>query len=187
MKLTKANVARLELPPGKTDVIYFDEEDPGFGLRIRAGGKRTWIAQYRIGAKQRRVTFGAVNNLEPEKARKAARDRLAQVTLGGDPQADKIAARAKAAVTLGSIVNKYLDFKQASVRESTYGETKRYLNGHWKALHGLPIHEVKRRDIAVRLNEISDENGTVAAARARVALSGLSVGQCERASPTRIQ
>ena len=108
MKLTKATIARLKLPEGKTDVIFFDDDDPGFGLRIRAGGKRTWIVQYRVGRQQRRVTLGAVNALDPEKARKAARDRLAQVTLGGDPQRDRMEARASAATTFGSVVNRYL-------------------------------------------------------------------------------
>ncbi len=60
--------------------------------------------QYRIGKMQRRITLGAVNALDPEMARKAARDRLAQVTLGGDPQRDRMDARASAAITLGSLV-----------------------------------------------------------------------------------
>jgi hypothetical protein len=47
--LTKATIDRLKLPPGKSEMIVFDEVLPGFGLRIRAGGKRTWIAQYRLG------------------------------------------------------------------------------------------------------------------------------------------
>ena len=58
VKLNKPTVERLKLPPGKSELIVFDEALPGFGLRIRAGGKRTWIAQYRAGAKQRRVTLG---------------------------------------------------------------------------------------------------------------------------------
>ncbi len=31
---------------GKSELIEFDEAMPGFGIRIRQGGKRTWIAQY---------------------------------------------------------------------------------------------------------------------------------------------
>jgi|ERR1700745_1195252 hypothetical protein len=54
MKLAQANVARLKLPEGKSDHLEFDDEIPGFGLRLRAGGKRTWLIQYRVGAKQRR-------------------------------------------------------------------------------------------------------------------------------------
>ena len=53
MRFTKATLARLALPPGKVDHIVFDSELKGFGLRLRAGGKRSWIVQYRVGAKQR--------------------------------------------------------------------------------------------------------------------------------------
>ena len=65
VRLTKANVDRLKLPQGKNETIAFDEALPGFGLRIRDGGKRTWIAQYRVGAKQRRVTLGTPRTLTP--------------------------------------------------------------------------------------------------------------------------
>jgi hypothetical protein len=64
MKLTQANIARLSLPLGKSDAIYFDDDMPGFGLRLRAGGKRTWIIQYRVGTKQRRRTLGLVERLD---------------------------------------------------------------------------------------------------------------------------
>ncbi len=65
MKLTKATVERLALPPGKNELLVFDEGLPGFGLRVRGGGKRTWIVQYRIGQKQRRVTLGNVETIAP--------------------------------------------------------------------------------------------------------------------------
>ena len=50
MKLDERAIARLPLPHGKTDVIYFDDDLAGFGLRLRASGRRlrrTWVAQYR--------------------------------------------------------------------------------------------------------------------------------------------
>jgi len=96
MRLTKPNVARLVLPSGKTELIVFDDSLKGFGLRIRAGGKRTWIAQYRIGAKQRRITLGTVEALDPERARQAAKDALARAQLGSDPQIEKAEAKARA-------------------------------------------------------------------------------------------
>ena len=40
------------LPQGKNEIIVFDEDMPGFGLRLRAGGSAVWVAQYRVGAKQ---------------------------------------------------------------------------------------------------------------------------------------
>ena len=49
MRLTQASVKALSLPSGLLDKLFFDDELPGFGFRIRDGGKRTWIAQYRLG------------------------------------------------------------------------------------------------------------------------------------------
>ena len=69
----------------KAEALIFDQDLPGFGLRVRVGGKRTWIAQYRLGTKQRRVTLGTTETLEPEEAHKRAREALAKVSLGADP------------------------------------------------------------------------------------------------------
>jgi hypothetical protein len=71
MRLTKANIERLALPAGVNDKIVFDSALPGFGLRLRDGGKRTWIVQYRVGAKQRRVTLGTVETLNGPKGKAA--------------------------------------------------------------------------------------------------------------------
>src|SRR5215212_72433 len=85
MRLTRPNVARLTLPSGKSELIVFDDALPGFGVRLRSGGKRTWVAQYRIGAKQRRVSLGSVETLDPDEARKIAQSTLAKAHLGNDP------------------------------------------------------------------------------------------------------
>ena len=35
MKITPMVAKRLTLPPGKREAIYFDDDIPGFGLRLR--------------------------------------------------------------------------------------------------------------------------------------------------------
>src|ERR1700687_1365559 len=88
MKLTRAAVQTLALPAGKADAIFFDDEIPGFGLRMRAGSPRSearWCVQYKVGPKHRRLTFGKLGELDPAKARDKARDLLSAVRLGGDP------------------------------------------------------------------------------------------------------
>ena len=47
MEFTKETIAALTLPVGKFDLIHFDDDLPGFGIRLRAAGKRVWIVQYR--------------------------------------------------------------------------------------------------------------------------------------------
>jgi hypothetical protein len=41
MRLTRPAVAALTLPAGKSELLVFDDALPGFGVRIRSGGKRT--------------------------------------------------------------------------------------------------------------------------------------------------
>jgi hypothetical protein len=54
MKLTQATMKTLTMPAGKADVMFFDEEIPGFGLRMRAGSLRSearWCVQYKVGTR----------------------------------------------------------------------------------------------------------------------------------------
>mgnify|MGYP000087111208 CR=1 FL=1 len=81
MKLNKTTVAKLSMPAGKSELIVFDEDMSGFGIRLRAGGSAVWIAQYRVGAKQRRVTLGRLSTLDADAARKTAKKILAKADL----------------------------------------------------------------------------------------------------------
>jgi integrase len=175
MKFTKQSIADLTLPEGKSDAIWFDDTLPGFGVRLRAGGKAVWIVQYRTTKGQRRETLGDVRKIDLETARAAAKKKFAQVLLGGDPQADKAEARQRDKLTLGTVTTRYLAFKKPILRANTYNADYRYLTQHWKPLHDMPIHAIKRRDVAARLSEITAENGTIAAARARGTLSAFFV------------
>ena len=51
MKLTQAIAAKMTLAPGKAEVIYWDDDLKGFGLRVREGGSKKWVIQYRVGKK----------------------------------------------------------------------------------------------------------------------------------------
>jgi integrase len=175
MRLTKANIERIKLPPEKSEMIVFDESLPGFGLRIRAGGKRTWIAQYRFGSKQRRVTLASVATCDAENARERAKETLARVHLGQDPQALKMAARAPkvSELTLGELVELYLPSAQTRLKQSTYSGVSLHLRKHWRQLHAVSIREVERRHVAVALGRIAKDSGLYGANRSRAALSSL--------------
>jgi integrase len=174
MRLTKANIESLALPVGVNDRIVFDAALPGFGLRLRDGGKRTWIVQYRVGTKQRRVTLGTVETLNADEARKRAKSALSTVHLGHDPQLEKAEARAQSAVTVGSIVERYLKERATTrLKPKTLTEVTRSLREHWKPLHTIPLTKVIRVDIAGQLGRIAKERGPIAANRSRSYLSTL--------------
>jgi integrase len=171
VRLTLPALANLALPPGRSELIVFDDTLPGFGVRLRAGGKRVWIAQYRMGQKQRRVTIGSVETLDPDQARKAAKSILAKVHLGSDPQAAKTEARARAHITVEVMIEPYLEFAGRRLKPRTFVETSRYLRISWKPLHGLTVEKITRRTVALHLAELASMNGPIAANRARIALS----------------
>ena len=100
MKFCKLIMRGRALPAGKREHIYWDEDFPGFGARLRSGGSRVWVYQYKIGAKQRRVTLGHLSGLDLEKARKAAGEVHAKTRLGIDAKAEKRSARASAHQTV---------------------------------------------------------------------------------------
>ena len=109
MKLTLNTISKIDTG-GKADFIAWDDDLPGFGLRIREGGSRNYIVQYKIGKQNRRMTIGSTSvHPNPDDARKIARKILARVALGEDPAADKIEARAASADTFSAVVDRYLE------------------------------------------------------------------------------
>ena len=85
MKLNATSLRSLTLPRGKKDHIAWDDDIPGFGVRLREGGSAGFVFQYQIGAKQRRMSLGAISAVPIGNARKTAEKLYARVRLGQDP------------------------------------------------------------------------------------------------------
>jgi integrase len=159
MKLTAKNVHTLSLPSGKADHIVWDHDVLGLGLRLREGGSRTLVFQYKVGRQQRRVNLGAVSAIDFEKARKTAQNLYHRVKLGEDPAATVAEARAKTAETLGATIKLYLARQKGRLKPRSLVEVERHLLVHLKSLHSLPLAKIERRTIASRLSEIEQASG----------------------------
>ena len=173
MKLTQKNVAALALPDGKSEAIFFDDDLPGFGIRIRVGGSRTWIYQYKIGNQNRRVTLGSLAALTPACARDTAAEMHAMVRLGRDPAGEKTEGRARAAETMIAVVQSYLTYQSGHLRPRSYRELERHLLRYCKPLHGLQLHKIDRRTAAARIADLAAFSGAATANRVRASLSAL--------------
>ena len=171
MKLTQKAVAALVLPKGKREAIYFDGDIPGLGVRLRAGGTARWIFQYRIGAKQRRISLGSVSATSPARARELASELHARVRLGQDPAASKAEERVRATETMGASLESYLAHQRARLKPRSLIELERHLRKHWRPLLGLRLDKIDRRAVAARLATLANKNGAVTANRARAALA----------------
>jgi len=175
MKFTQASVDRFKLEAGKSEHIEFDESMPGFGLRIRAGDKaqhRTFIAQYKIGEKHRRITLGDVRKVTLENARKEARRIFGSVANGHDPANEKAERRSAASHTLDATIARYLEAKATELKPRSLEEVERHLKKDWQPLHNLAIASIGRANVAATLSAIA-KRSNVTANRSRAALSAM--------------
>jgi integrase len=171
VRLTIKSAAVLKLPHGKRDHIEFDEDVHGFGLRLRTGGSRTWVYQYPIGTKQRRMVLGSATSVPLTLARETAGRLEAKVRLGGDPAMDKEIARGEASNTFGSLVERYLAARKSDWRPKSESAARRHLIVCARPLHRLPIAAVSQRDVADLLSNLARSVGDVTSNRVRATLS----------------
>lgn len=171
MKMTTTGVRSAELPAGKSEAIFFDDDVPGFGLRLRAQGSRTFIFQYKIGTKQRRMALGTATALSLATVRKDALQYYARVKRGEDPAADKTEARRQASETFKFYIDQYLDALRTRYRPRSFKEIERHLLKHAKPLHQMPLAKVSRRDVAAFIVAVTNAAGAPTANRARSSVS----------------
>ncbi len=81
MKLTKRAVERIA-PEAEREVIVWDQDLRGFGLRVKPSGVRSYIIQFRNAhGRSRRLTIGQHGVLTPEQARRQAKLLLWRMSL----------------------------------------------------------------------------------------------------------
>jgi integrase len=156
--------ARREAP-ATGQVELWDKTLPGFGLRIAAGGTRTFFVMKRVGGKLVRRTVGRHPPLDvtkdqplrqgeywPAQARAEAARMLTDMARGIDP-----APKAKPAVTprtFGQVAAAY--FKDPSKRGGaalrSRAELERKVRVDLGAWHDRPIAEITRADVRAVVN-----------------------------------
>jgi integrase len=167
MRLTDATVAALAVPDGKSEIIAFDDM-PGFGVRVRRGGSKRFIYQYKLNGTNRRVTFKEAN---VKRARAAAQILAAKVTLGSDPALEKESTHDAAGDTFKRCLERYFARPQGRRRASTLQEYRRHLQRNLAPLHRLHIKKIDRRRVADELARLTVEIGAVQSNRTRASLN----------------
>lgn len=120
---TRSFIERTTCPAGKAKVDYFDSDQRGFMLEIRASGGKTFYQRYTDErGRERQYKIGPADAITLDQARKKARIILAQAVLGEDPQARRRELRA--IPTLAELVrDRYLPHVKAYKRSWRTDET----------------------------------------------------------------
>jgi len=151
-------------PPRSGQMDYWDADTPGFGLRVSAGGRMSWVVMYRHGDVKRRLTLGNYPALSLAEGRAKARRALHTVQYqGADPAAEKKANRA--AETFGEIVQEYLD-RYAKREKRSWRKDLQILEKDLLPRFGKrKAKDITRRDIIAMLDEIVERGAPIQANR----------------------
>ena len=103
-RLTKRIVDAI---PAAQAGIVWDDALKGFGVKTLAGGGRTYVVNYRnASGRERRMSLGRHGVLTVDEAREKAKQMLARVANGEDPQAERQSARVAPHVT--DLLDRYI-------------------------------------------------------------------------------
>jgi integrase len=120
-KLTKRIVDAAEAQD--KDYVIWDDELPGFGLRVFTSGKRSYLIQYRSAGRSRRYTIGQHGVWTPELARKEAKVQLGRVAQGDNPAEERQLDHK--AITVKELCDLYLDDLKAGLILGKGGRPKK--------------------------------------------------------------
>jgi integrase len=161
--------------PESGQVDYRDESLPGFGVRLSAAGRKSWIVVYRSGGRLRRLTLGAYPHLSLAEARQKAKDALHDAAGGVDPAAVKTAERA--AESFADLAREYVE-RHAKLKRSGHEDIRLlYGSAHKKRTGKKPhvplvkrwgqirVKDLTRRDVRLLLDGIVDRGSPIMANR----------------------
>lgn len=182
MKLTKKIVDDAQLPVGKDQIFYRDDQLKGFALRVTASGTKSFVVEKNIDNKVRRITLGKYGALTVEQARKEAQKIIGQIATGINPIAEKQALKINS-ITLSEVFN---DYKQArkSLKHNTLYNYERVLTIAFAGWGSKPFLSITKDKVAKHHEKLGEENGEAyanLAMRLLRALFNFAAGQYEDA------
>jgi integrase len=133
MKLTLTRIANLGCPPGKRDVLVFDDEQRGLGVRVTASGSKTYLAQYSTHGHKNRIPLGSCSAISLAKAREAVCAIMGDVARGMDPAAERRKAATRVRSQAYTLSNLLEDWRALHLA----GKSDRYVMNALLALHRI--------------------------------------------------
>jgi hypothetical protein len=113
-RITKRAVDQMET--NGRDVLRWDADVKGFGVRCRGSGAKFYVLKMRVGGRQRWITIGRHGSpWIPETARREALRLLGLRAVGKDPAAER--DRQKGALTIAELAERFLaEHRRASLQ-----------------------------------------------------------------------
>jgi len=146
-KLTKRTIDAAKVDTER-DYFIWDDEVPGFGIRVLRSGKKTYQVQYRKGGRTRRNSIGKHGTLTPDEARRLAKELLGRVAKGDNPAEERAIHRGASSVA--EVCERFMnEYVPIHCKDSTAKEYRRSIDRFIKPAIGTrKIPDIIRTDIA---------------------------------------
>ncbi len=178
MKLTKRVIDSIPFPE-TSQTLCWDDELPGYGLRVTSGAK-TFIVQRRVAGKTVRVTLGRYGHLTPDQARKLAVKTLSELVHGVNVNAVKEAEKVQG-VTLAEVYQAFLTDRALSPKTRlSYDDAMNRIFSDWL---GKPVRSLNRNLIDRRFDEVSKSGQAAANLHFRVLRAVLNFAMEKYSTP----
>ena len=155
---------RLKPPAQRED--FRDKSTRGLQLRVSPQGSKSFSFVFRLGSKMGRITIGKYPDIDLKTARLKTDEFRKLVALGVDPRDAKQDKLSKQQMTVdrmvGEFITRYAKPKNSSWKQAE-NNLKLYLLGE---LGNRSIHDVKRQDIHLILDDLVEQGKNTAANRA---------------------
>jgi integrase len=157
-----------ETPPpsaGRSQIIHYDTEVKGFGVRVTKAGARSFVLNYRTRTGlEHRLTIGAVKDWPVKLAREEARRLRRLIDQGGDPLAEREARRV--APSVAGLVERWRADAAPKKRPRSQQEDEGLIR-QWilPELGARKVADIKRADIQKLHTKITKAGAAVRANR----------------------
>jgi integrase len=172
MKLTQRRIETLECPAERRDMMVFDDDQPGLGVRVTAGGGRSFLAQYTLAGAKRRIPLGSCSAISLAKAREAVRAILGDVAKGRDPAGERKEAAAETkrkaahlALSLDTLLKQWESIHLADKRQSYAAEAVRAVRFSFEKQLQAPAADLDRIAVVRVLDTLAKQGKAAMAAR----------------------
>jgi len=176
LKLEKSKIDTLTCPPDKADILVFDDELTGFGVRITCKGTKTFLFQYKRDGRVRRMTLGKYGDITPAQARKLAEAARGHVAAGNDPMGMKLATLAAEAaereklkrlaaanaLTFEKLLAVWQQTALATASDAHCRDSKRTLRRHFAKLLNRPADGIQTSELQKIIDPIAADRLTSA-------------------------
>ena len=135
------------LPAEDRDVIWWDRDLPGFGVRVYSSGTRVYLVQGRGPGGSKRMTLGRHGVISADEARRRGAEMLTRIRAGAEPGSGP---DAKAGPTVADLAERYLrEHVELRCKPATVKGYRQVINRNvLPALGKLPVAGIGRVHVA---------------------------------------